>query len=120
MGGGGWKISDLTGIQYCTSLQTLDLQHTEIKDFSLLSNLISLRNLNLKGNQIEDISSLATLTNLFILNLKINKISDIYPLVENGGIDNKDIIYLNDNPLSEISKLLYIPQLEARGVRIVR
>jgi len=33
-------------------------------------------------------------------------------------MDSGDTVYLSDNPLSETSINVYIPELEARGVRV--
>jgi hypothetical protein len=38
--------------------------------------------------------------------------------VENEGLGEGDAISLNDNPLSDDSINIYIPQLEARGVTV--
>ena len=162
LNGGGWNISDMSGIEYCLNLQNLDLRDNQIIDLSLLSGLVNLQNLTLlrnqvidvsplsalsklqvlglSGNQIVDIDPLSGLTNLNLLyldnnniiniillstlinleelGLADNQIVDIYPLVSNSGIDSGDIVYLTNNPLSEISINTYISQLEARGVNV--
>ncbi len=94
--GEGRNISDVSGIEYCTNLEIL----------------------NLLSNQIIDISALSGLTNLQELYLSKNQISEIYPLIQNNGIDNNDVVYLKKNPLSETSINTYIGQLEARGVSV--
>jgi len=38
--------------------------------------------------------------------------------VENEGLGTGDRVYLFDNPLSDDSINIYIPQLEARGVTV--
>jgi len=38
--------------------------------------------------------------------------------VENEGLGEWDEVYLADNPLSDDSINIYIPQLEARGVTV--
>jgi hypothetical protein len=40
------------------------------------------------------------------------------PLVENEGLGERDEVYLADNPLSDDSINIYIPELEARGVTV--
>jgi len=89
-------ISDVTGLEHCTSLEFLHLDDNQINDISPLANLTSLTELDLDGNQI----------------------SDIAPLVENEGLTVGDEVYLADNPLSDDSINIYIPQLEARGVTV--
>ena len=138
--GNGRNISDVSGIEYCTNLEILNLWSNQIMDISDLSNLTNLKVLNLNNNrivdvtvlsglpnlqsldlwhnQIMDISSLNNLTNLEVLNLNNNQIIDIYPLIQNNGIDNNDKVYLNRNSLNAISINTYIPQLETRGVTV--
>jgi hypothetical protein len=47
-----------------------------------------------------------------------NPISDISPLVDNPGLGEGDDVILVNNPLSEESINVYIPELEARGVTV--
>ena len=49
----------------------------------------------------------------------MNQIIDIYPLIQNSGIDNGDIVDLSHNPLNETTINTYIPQLESRGVNVI-
>ena len=135
------NIADLTGLECTTSLTSLRLYSNQISDVSPLANLTSLAELGLGGNQISDISTLANLTSLTWLNLGhnqigdistlanltsltklwlcYNQISDISTLVENEGFSTGDYVCLKGNPLSPDSRNIYIPQLEARGVKVV-
>ena len=115
----GKNITDLTGLEYCTSLTELYLGDNQISDISPLANLTNLTHLGLGGNQISDISSLANLTKLTRLELWTNQISDISPLVDNMGLGAGDYVHLKWNPLSSDSINTYIPQLQARGVTVV-
>ena len=137
----GRNITDLTGLECCTSLTELNLCGNQINDISPVANLTSLAELNLCGNQISDISPLTNLTGLTLLYLVVNQISDISPvanltsltylhlddtqisdispLVDNEGLSEGDEVYLLDNPLSWDSINIYIPQLEARGVTVL-
>ena len=91
------RITDLTGIEYCTNLSELDLDI----------------------NQISDISPLASLTSLEMLSLTANQISDITPLVENSGLSGTISLGNNNLDLSEGSEdLKNIRILEARGVEV--
>jgi internalin A len=49
-------ITDLSGLEYCTSLTYLSLAYNEISDISQLSKLTSLNYLNLHVNRISDLS----------------------------------------------------------------
>jgi len=111
-------ISDITGLEHCTSLWDLNLADNQISDISILTYLTHLGYLYLDSNQISDISPTANLTLLRTLALGYNQISDIAPLVENEGLGEGGEVSLNDNPLSDDSINIYIPQLEARGVTV--
>ena len=58
------NISDLTGLEHATRLDTLYLNHNRISDISVLSGLTNLRDLWLNHNRISDISALSGLTRL--------------------------------------------------------
>ena len=79
------NISDLSGLEYCTSLTTLSLYYSQVSNISPLSGLNNLTSLDLYGDQISDISPLSGLTSLTELHLSLNKISDISPL---SGLTN--------------------------------
>ena len=124
----GWDqgIRDLTGLEFATNLETLDLgenhetgiNSNDISNLSPLSGLTNLWWIGLSQNSISDISPLSGLTNLGILYLNDNSISDISPLVANTGLGSGDEVYLNDNPLSSTSLNTHIPALESRGVTV--
>ena len=60
----GRNITDITGIEHCTNLDSLKLILNQIADISPLSGLTNLTLLWLWGNVIADISPLSGLTNL--------------------------------------------------------
>lgn len=95
-------ISNLTGLEYCTSLGVLFLDSNQITDISPLSGLTSLTNLNLGGNQINDISPLSGLTRLEVLSLDNNQITNISPL---SGLTSLDALDLDNNQITDISPL---------------
>ena len=78
----GLNITDLTGLEYATSLQHLSLDNNSITDISPLTNLTSLKTLSLNGNKVTDISPLKDMSLLEDLSLEGNKIADISPLNE--------------------------------------
>ena len=102
-------ISDLTGLEYCTGLEYLDLTYSEIGDISPLTSLTSLTELHLNFNQISDISPLASLTSLTWLYLYANQITDISPLASLTGLTR---LGLGDNQISDISALAGLTNLE--------
>jgi hypothetical protein len=131
-------IRDLTGLEYCVNLRTLELGHNNISDVSPLSaltnlgelwlfdnnisdisalaDLANLETLDLWNNNINDISALVSLTNLWYLNLSTNNISDILPLVQNNGLSAGDTVNITANSLDIIALDLFIPWLESRGI----
>jgi hypothetical protein len=113
---GGNQISDISPLAKLTSLTDLSLGGNQISDISPLAKLTKLKDLSLEHNQISDISPLAKLTKLKDLDLSDNQISDIEPLVNNPGLSRGDEVDLWNNPLSDNSINIYIPQLQARDV----
>jgi hypothetical protein len=114
----GNQISDISPLEGLTELTWLYLGRNQIGDISALPKHSRLTWLSLWGNQITDISPLSNLTSLERLWLNDNQISDISPLVDNTGLGEGDTVYLQNNPLSDDSINIYIPQLEARGVTV--
>jgi Leucine-rich repeat (LRR) protein len=103
------NITDLTGLEYATSLTTLDLVNNQIDDISPLAGLTSLTGLWLLDNQISDVSPLAGLTNLAGLGLNRNQIADISPLV---GLTNLTLgLWLAHNQISDVSPLANLSSL---------
>ncbi|MFB0567010.1 MAG: hypothetical protein ACETVM_00285 [Candidatus Bathyarchaeia archaeon] len=73
---------------------------------------------HLATNYISDISLLSNFTSLTYLNLWSNQISDIFPLVDNEGLSVGDFVDLCLNPLDCEAYIIFIPQLEGRGVTV--
>ena len=105
-------ITNLTGLEFATSLDTLDLgqvdslgievNSNDITDISALSGLTSLTSLDLGGNRITAIDSLARLTSLTTLNLRGNRIADISSL---SGLTSPTHLYLENNRITAIDPL---------------
>ncbi|MFO7996422.1 MAG: leucine-rich repeat domain-containing protein [Dehalococcoidia bacterium] len=97
------NISDLTGLEHCTSLTELHLSYNQIADLSLLANLTGPTELYLRDNHISDISPLANLTNLTnlgTLDLRDNQIDDISAV---SGLTSLTWLILSNNQISDIS-----------------
>ena len=95
-------IRDLTGLEFATNLERLELRHNAISDLAPLRNLISLHNIKLEDNLIVDVSPLAKLINVGWLGLEENRITDLSPL---SGLVKLDGLGINHNPVSDISPL---------------
>lgn len=92
--------------KYCTDLIALDLGHSSIKDFSLITNLTKLQALILGDNKITDISPLAALTELEYLELWKNDFTDVSVLTTLPNLKDINLSYCNDikdfEPLMEL------------------
>jgi Leucine-rich repeat (LRR) protein len=104
----GKDITDLTGLEHCISLISLDLHNNEISDISSLASLTKLEWLDLSDNRISNISPLAGLINLKWLYLYDNRIGNISPL---ANLTNVLYLYLHLNQISNISPLANLTNL---------
>jgi len=104
----GAGITDLSGLEHCKHLASLELGDNRISDITPLKGLAMIQLLDLSRNQIRDISPLTTVSALQYVELTGNKVSDIKPL---SGLTNLASVYLSDNQVSDISPLLGLPRL---------
>ena len=107
------SISDLSPLSGLTGLKYLDLSGSSISDLSPLSGLTGLKYLNLSGSSISDLSPLSGLTNLKRLTLSRNAISDLSPL---SGLANLGSVGLSGNEIVDVSPLVTLADLKVRGV----
>jgi len=104
----GRSITDLSGLEHCINLVSLNLHDNKISDISPLAGLTKLEWLDLSYNRISDISPLAGLTNLKWLYLYNNQIGNISPL---ANLSNLLYLYLHSNQISNISPLANLTNL---------
>jgi len=102
------KISNITGLEYCTALTDLYLYNNKITDISPLSELTELIYLSLNDNSISDINPLRGLIKLTELYLDGNSISDISTLSRLTGLI---YLYLDYNKITDISSLSGLTKL---------
>ncbi|MYE88633.1 leucine-rich repeat domain-containing protein, partial [Candidatus Poribacteria bacterium] len=114
-----WGISDLSPLVSLINLTDLKLTRNNLTVLHPLMGLVNLQKLNLQHNNIVNLHPLTALVNLQELNLQFNRIVDLKPLADNSGLSQGDIVMVERNPLSKMSRDQHIPALEARGV-IVR
>ncbi|MCP4646013.1 MAG: leucine-rich repeat domain-containing protein [bacterium] len=118
----GLEIRNLSGLEYCSGLQTIDLSDNDITNITPLANLTGITSLNLDNNALYDIGPLAGLRNLQALTLCGNSIADIQPLVTNavtGGLGPGDYVALDFGALDEDAETVDVPFLESVGVNVV-
>ena len=105
----GKGIKDLTGLEKCVSIASLDLASNAIEDLSALKGLKRLQSLNLAGNKIKDLTPLSGLTGLQYLHLAGNQISDLGPVAKLRALTS---LYLSDNNIKYLSPLLGLTDLK--------
>ena len=102
-------IRELTGLEYATKLERIELRHNAISDISPLAGLTRLKNIKLRGNRIRDVSALAELTNVDWLGLEENDITDLSPLAKLKKLTGLGI---QGNPISDVSALAGLIRLD--------
>ena len=129
------SISDVSPLAGLKNLRVLNLRnnyqnylvdrspegivHTPLEgivDISPLEGLNNLRELNLSDNNILDVSPLEGLKKLQWLYLNDNDVVDVSPL---AGLKKLQKLDLTNNPLSDDSKNLIIPIIEANGTEVL-
>jgi hypothetical protein len=111
----GAQMEDLTGIEYASNLQSLDLRMNWVSDLSFLSGLTHLCYLNLEANLIDDLSPLSSLDNLQELILKQNRVSDLSTL---SGLAHLETLNLHRNEVSDLSPLTALTSLQSLDLRL--
>lgn len=77
---------DLTGIEACVGLETLDLFACELSDLQALAPLRGLRALSVRFSQLGDASALAQLPGLARVDLSFSTVTDPRYLLENPAL----------------------------------
>ncbi len=98
-------INDLSGLEHCVNLTSLDLSSNHIISITKLSYLSLLEEVDLSYNGIYDLVSLTELTNLRTINLANNDIEDISPLFELDHLKYLDVTN-NSIPAHQINTLI--------------
>ena len=108
--GSGMQITDLTGLENCRSLGSLDLAKNQISDLGPIKGLVNIQYLNLAENRIEDITPLKGIAALQYIELSSNRVRDLEPLT---ALTNMSALYLSRNQLSDITPLLNLSRLSS-------
>ena len=130
-------LRDLTGLQFATNIDWLNIEDNQISDLSPIAGLINLKELwfggkitdlsdltplarliNLElihgwGNPISDLSPLAGLTKLRHIYLPLGKISDLTPL---ANLTELQELYLHGNNISDLLPLATLTGLTRLGL----
>ena len=114
-----WPDLDLTGLQFATSLEALnvvgdtdygDEKFDRERNLSALGHLPQLKLLYLHNLGISDLAPLSHLTLLEELNLANNRIGDLEPL---AGLAFLKTLVMRNNAISSLEPLGYLGQLES-------
>ena len=95
-------IQDLTGLQFATDLEILDIRRSPISNLSPLSALIKLRSLKFSSSAISDLSPLVRLENLEHLTAWGAEVLDLSPL---KGLTKLRALEFDYDLLSDLSPL---------------
>jgi Leucine-rich repeat (LRR) protein len=101
-------ITNIAQLAALTSLQYLSLSYNQVTDCSPLSGLVDLTSLDLSSNPLTNCSALAGLTQLTSLNLSYTHISDLSPL---AGMVWLTDLNIGGNPVQDLSPLTGLTNL---------
>jgi Leucine-rich repeat (LRR) protein len=96
------NIRDLSGIEHCRNLRSLQLWNNHVTDLAPLTTLNQLRVLKVGFNGLSDIGPLATLVDLDTLQLNANSIEDISAL---SGMNKLTELVLTSNAIWNVAPL---------------
>lgn len=102
------NISDLTGLEYMTNIEHLNLFFNQISDLTPISDLTKITYLSLGDNNISDLTPISNMTGLQSLFLHNNDITDIEPL---ANMTNLQELTLNNQDIQDISVISNMPHL---------
>ena len=103
-------ISDLTGLEHATNLQSLRLlDGNQISNLQPIANLNKLEELWLFDNQISNVQPIANLTNLRDLLLGGNRISNLQPI---ANLNKLERLSLEGNQISSVQPIANLTKLQ--------
>ncbi|MCB2200551.1 hypothetical protein KQI63_14170 [bacterium] len=112
-------LSSLDVVSEMDELWVLSANNNSIININALGERSGLTVIALNNNQISSITSLAYVTDPVRIELSNNQISDLSALFDNSGLAAGDSLFVDGNPLSEMSLNVHIPGMIERGVGVV-
>lgn len=103
------NISDLTGLEYCISLNWIDLFANNIDDLTPLEDMTWPTVLYLGMNNITDLSPIAGMTDLVHLIVGQNPVSDLSPL---SGMTKLQLLRVHDIDATDFSPIYGLTSVE--------
>jgi Leucine-rich repeat (LRR) protein len=112
-----YDIDEISFVSTLINCNYMTLNFNSITNITGISNCNKLYKIRLDNNNLSDITPLEEgVESLKYLDLDDNQITNIEPLVKNTNFGQGDLIFISRNPLDEISRNQYIPELRKRGV----
>ena len=107
------KITNLTGLEYFTSLENLNLSGNNITSVEPISNLLTLKKLDISRNEssINDLDTLTKLTNLIDVNFASSKLTNIDFMSTYSQLQILDVSGNSISSLDSIAGILNLQKL---------
>ncbi|MEO7587209.1 MAG: leucine-rich repeat domain-containing protein [Arachnia sp.] len=96
------RVSNLTGLEHFTNLETLYLDLNQISNLAPLRSLKKLSDLTLSGNAVSDLTPLGSLTSLLNLDVSDNAITSVSAL---SSLKQLDVLFLDLNTIKDVTPL---------------
>jgi len=96
------QIMDISGLETCKNLRTLELNNTQVVNVSALRSCSNLHTLDLGDTQVADISALSSCSSLHTLDLGNTEVADVSML---GPCRNLHTLSLNSTYVVDVSAL---------------
>lgn len=107
---GGYGITNLSGIEYCTELKQLSIGGNSIQSLALLAGLIELDTLSLGNNgDLASLDGIEALVSLDVLNMQNLELEDMSAI---SGLISLDYIDMTDTTCADFSPLAGLVQLD--------
>lgn len=106
--GKGLGIKDLTGLEHCQAIMSIDLSDNAITSIAPLKGLARLQQIILNNNQIGDLAPIADTVALQYLGIENNQVKSLEPLRK---LERLASLYADGNQVSDISPIVKLPKL---------
>jgi len=106
--GKGMGIKDLTGLEHCLAIMSIDLSESAITSIAPLKGLSRLQQIILNNNQIEDLAPIADTVALQYIGIENNQVKSLEPLRK---LERLASLYADGNQVTDIAPILKLPKL---------
>jgi len=106
--GRGMGIRDLTGLEHCKAIMSIDLSENDIENIGPLKGLDRLQQLILNDNQITDLSPISGTIALQYIGIENNRVKSLEPLRK---LERLSSLYADGNQVQDLSPIVKLPKL---------